>query len=280
MAASLVWIHMLPALAYTIEPSNAASSGTTTSFEGAGVRAGPATFPPSPVDPPMPNGTSPLSRFSVMTPMSTRPMTESRGARIVPIGPHAVRIARPRRARSCRPCHEAAPTRPGADAAARTTAASGWAPLGQRPGSRAGATRTRRTSGCVSRATTSMTSPSWTGPAMSGRPKAMPSSTSRSPRRVSDVWSAPACADPRDGQPEDRNERLGIARAVRGERGELALQAVVDVQGRHGDVDRQDRPRIRWRPTPRRSPRTARRTRATDRPAARTRPPRRGRRSA
>ena len=41
-ASSSVWIQMLPPLAYTIEPSNAASSGMTTTFDGAGGPGWPA----------------------------------------------------------------------------------------------------------------------------------------------------------------------------------------------------------------------------------------------
>ena len=78
---------MLPAFAYTIEPSNVASSSTMTTFDGAAVRVGP-TSPPFPVVPSLPvapvllpmNGTCPLSRFSVTNAITRRPTTERIGA--------------------------------------------------------------------------------------------------------------------------------------------------------------------------------------------------------
>ena len=54
-------------------------------------------------------------------------------------------------------------------------------------------------------------------------------------------------ANARDGQAEDRDERVGIARAARCETGQLAIQAVVDVARGESEVDGDRDARIRWR---------------------------------
>ena len=91
----------------------------------------------------------------------------------------------------------------------------------------------------VSRATTSSRSPSWTTSAMSGRPKAIPSSTSRSRRSGQLAVAAGRGADAGHGQAQDGDERVGVARAARREPGELAVQRVVDVERRERQVDRE-----------------------------------------
>src|SRR6478735_2717108 len=77
---------MLPALAYTIEPLNVSrSGGTTTTFGGAAVWAGPPS--PEPVPPPFvppfeppTKGTVPLSRLRVTNATRSNPTTDSAGA--------------------------------------------------------------------------------------------------------------------------------------------------------------------------------------------------------
>ncbi len=48
-----------------------------------------------------------------------------------------------------------------------------------------------------------------------------------------------------DGQAEDGDERVGIARAAWGKPGQLAVERVVDVERREREVDRDRQPRIR-----------------------------------
>src|SRR5437773_6304931 len=77
---------MFPALAYTIEPLKVTTSGgTTTTFGGAAVCAGPPSPVPVPVPLPPPfepptKGTLPLSRLRVTNATSSNPTTDSSGA--------------------------------------------------------------------------------------------------------------------------------------------------------------------------------------------------------
>ena len=133
----------------------------------------------------------------------------------------------------------------------------------------------------VSRATTSSRSPSWTTSAMSARPNAMPSSTSRSRRSVSWRVAAGRRADAGHGQPEDRDERLRVARAARREaaraRGTARSRRRAPGSARSIATDgariRRRRPSaaMRLEPLDERGPALGRR--------ARSRPRRRGRRS-
>ena len=50
------------------------------------------------------------------------------------------------------------------------------------------------------------------------------------------------------GQAEDGDERVGVARAARRQAGQLAVQGVVDVERRQGQVDRERRPAGRAAP--------------------------------
>src|SRR3954452_22208148 len=91
---------MLPALAYTNVPgitSPGGSDGTTTSFEGVGVRAGPGLpLEPGPCPPETPVGSCPLPRPIVTSAMRTRPTTDSTAAMGAPDGskPYGSRVAR------------------------------------------------------------------------------------------------------------------------------------------------------------------------------------------
>src|SRR4029078_13123212 len=74
-----------------IEPSNLASGGTMTTFDGAALRPGslPLPFPFPLLDPPlpMPTGRLPVNRLTVRTPTRTRPTIDRTGASHEPTGP-------------------------------------------------------------------------------------------------------------------------------------------------------------------------------------------------
>ena len=284
VAASSVWIQMLPALAYTIEPSNAASSGTTTTFDGAGVRAG---VPRRSRRPPFDRRRR-AERHLAVEQVQRDDADEHAGRRRTATGRDD--RCRPARRRTDRRCagrarargagHDGRSDATGADAGRRAgPPPPAWAPLGA----------ASRISSCsdsnppnvrlASRATTSMRSPSWTSAAMSaGRRR------SRRARRDRAAGSATCGPSPARRtrvtvSPRTATSGCGIAGAVRRERGRgHACRRVVDVERGHGEVDRAGPPADRTARTPARSPRTARRTRASDRRAARTRPRRRGRR--
>ena len=140
----------------------------------------------SPLPPPLvapTNGTSPSSRLSVTNATISRPTIDRTGASQRPAdtlgrdeGADARFVTRRSRPGPGRPGRPG--SRPSRDGCPRS----------RRRGCRAGAIRSRRRRRLVRRATTSSRSPSWTVSAMSARPKAMPSSTSRSRRRVSWLW--------------------------------------------------------------------------------------------
>ena len=76
----------------------------------------------------------------------------------------------------------------------------------------------------ATRATTSMRSPSWTGPRYRAAERDTVEDVAVPLQRQRSVV-VPGDANASDGQPEDRDERLGIAGTVRRQHGELAMQA-------------------------------------------------------
>ena len=155
----------------------------------------------------------------------------------------------------------------------------------RRHGCRAGAIRSRRTSGWSAARRRRARSPSRTTSAMSGRPNAIPSRTSSSRRRVSWLWPPVAARTRVTVRPEDRDERVGVARAAWREPGELAEERVVDVDRGERQVDRDRRRAGPAAPTPRRGRGSGRGTRpsasvGSSKPAAPAWPPKRMKRSA
>ena len=148
------------------------------------------------------------------------------------------RSARPRgdRGRRRPSRHDAVPATSAArHGAARIAAASGMAARrSPRRGSRAGATRSRRTSGSSSRATTSTRSPSWTASAMSGRPNAIPSRTSRSRRSVSWVWPPVAARTRVTVRPRTATSGSGLPGPHGARPASSRYRRVVDVERRAG----------------------------------------------
>ena len=100
----------------------------------------------------------------------------------------------------------------------------------RRRGSRAGASRARRTCGWRGGRRRRPGRPRRPRRARSGRPNAIPSSDVALPAEHELGVAAVGGADALDGQPEDGDERLRVAGPARREPREVAVQAVVDVR--------------------------------------------------
>src|SRR5436305_14110679 len=99
-----VWIQMLPALAYAIEPWKVSAGGTITTLGGAGVRPG-----PSPVVPSVPGpvlftiGSCPLTRPIDTSAITTSATAATAGQMCSAIGPIPYGSRVPRRGRRAGP---------------------------------------------------------------------------------------------------------------------------------------------------------------------------------
>ena len=253
-------------------------------FDGAAVRVGPPS-PPSPLPSlppsphPIPNGTWPLSRLSVRCPMRTRPTIDRTGASHDPTGP----IPYGSRARGGFGRTGRVMPAP----ASRDRAAAGGGQDRRRLGMRAGRggvadlqlERLEPAELAARRAARRRRSGRPRRPARRCRP------TEGDP--VEDVTVAlegqrrvavAGEADPGHGQAEDRDERLGVARAVGREAGQVAMEAVVHARARAARGRSPGWAADPVAPRPRRAPRTARRRSAIARRRSRSRRRRRGRR--
>ena len=221
-----------------------ASSGTTTTFDGAAVRSGAdaaATVPVGTTDPERHVAVEQVERDD---PDEQEAHDREQRRRDRADRPDAVRVAGARRPRPDHPRHDAAATSPG------TGARQDDGRLGVRPAGRGVADLQLERFEPAERAA---------GEARDDIDHVALLHECRdvdSPERdpVEDVTIAPqrhrgvvraGLAHPEHGQPEHRDERLRVAGSVRGQGGQLAVEGVVDAERRQREVDGEDGPRIR-----------------------------------